>query len=58
MEIIKRLDQLNSQTEEKIKDDLLFSSTNLAVTVSAKQSDFLNFGYITGSYFKMTSVLT
>ena len=41
MEIIKRRDQLNNQTEEKIKDDLLFSSTNLAVTVSANRVIFL-----------------
>ena len=41
MEIIRRLNQLNSQTEEKIKDDLLFSSTNLAVTVRANRVIFL-----------------
>ena len=41
MEIIRRFNQLNSQTEEKIKDDLLFSSTNLAVTVSANRVIFL-----------------
>lgn len=40
MEIIRQLNQLNSQTEEKIKDDLLFSSTNLAVTVSANRVIF------------------